>query len=151
MKKITTKLKNFFSKKPVMIGLIILALAAVLMAIYFMFIKDTSGEIIYKDYTIASGHTGEIANYDKSYTVDGFKGGDKAYYIKGNITAGANKNFTVITFNLYDKKNNLLGTAVAGLKEIKKGKTYEFKALSLIEQKDMGKIDHYKIKNIKQG
>ena len=110
-----------------------------------------SGEIIYKDYTIASGHTGEIANYDKSYTVDGFKGGDKAYYIKGNITAGANKNFTVITFNLYDKKNNLLGTAVAGLKEIKKGKTYEFKALSLIEQKDIGKIDHYKIKNIKQG
>ena len=107
MKKITTKLKNFFSKKPVMIGLIILALAAVLMAIYFMFIKDTSGEIIYKDYTIASGHTGEIENYDKSYTVDGFKGGDKAYYIKGNITAGANKNFTVITFNLYDKKNNL--------------------------------------------
>ena len=61
MKKITTKLKKFFSKKPVMIGLIILALAAVLMAIYFMFIVDTSGEIIYKDYTIASGHTGEIA------------------------------------------------------------------------------------------
>lgn len=151
MKKITTKLKKFFSKKPVMIILVILALVAVLIAIYFMFIKDTSGEITYKDYTIATGHTGQIEKYDTSYTVDGYKGGDKAYYIKGNITAGNNKKFTVITFNLYDKKNNILGTAVGGLKEIKKGKTYEFKALSLIEQKDIDKIDHYKIKTIEQG
>lgn len=134
-----------------MIVLIILALAAVLMAIYFMFIKDTSGQIVYNDYTIATGHYGKVEEYDKSYAVDGYKGGTKAYYIKGNITSESSKDFTVITFNLYDKDNKLLGTAVGSLKELKKGKTYEFKALSLIEEKYITKIDHYKIDTIKQG
>ena len=135
MKKFTEKIKKLLSKKPVMIILVVLALIAILITIYFMFIKQTDGKIVYEDYTIASGHTGKIENYDSSYTVEGFKGGNKAYYIKGNITADQNKKFTVITFDLYDKKNNLLGTAVGGLKEVKKGKTYEFKALSLINEK----------------
>ena len=151
MKKFTEKIKKLLSKKPVMIILVVLALIAILITIYFMFIKQTDGKIVYEDYTIASGHTGKIENYDSSYTVEGFKGGNKAYYIKANITADQNKKFTVITFDLYDKKNNLLGTAVGGLKEVKKGKTYEFKELSLIYEKMLQEIDHYKIKSIKQG
>lgn len=151
MKKFTNKIESILSKKAVMLTLIVLAVVAVLIAIYFMFIKDTSDQIVYNDYTIATGHYGIVEEYDKSYAVDGYKGGTKAYYIKGNITSDSNKDFTVITFNLYDKDNKLLGTAVGGLKEIKKGKTYEFKALSLIEEKYITKIDHYKIDTIKQG
>lgn len=152
MKKFSQKLRSFFSKKPVMVVLVILALIALGVAIYFLFIYDNSGEIVYEDYTIASGHSGKIEKYDSSYTVDGYKGDEyEAYYITGNITADEDKDFTVITFNLYDKENNLLGTAVGGLKEVKKGKTYAFKALSLVENKDVVKIDHYKIKSIDLG
>lgn len=152
MKKFFSQLRSFFSKKPVMVVFVVLALIAVAIAIYFLFIYDDNGEIVYEDYTIASGHVGKIEKYDSSYTVDGYKGGkDEAYYITGNITASEDKDFTVITFNLYDKDDNLLGTAVGGLNEVKKGKTYSFRALSLVENKDVAKIDHYEIKSIELG
>ncbi len=143
--------KNFFSKKPVMIVCVVVAVIAVIVAIYFMFFKSYDNTIVYDDYTVANGHSGRIEKYDGSYTVDGYKGGSKAYYVNGNITASADKKFTVITFNLYDKKNKVLGVAVAGLNEVKKGKTYGFKALSLINESDIDKVDHYEIKSIKQG
>ena len=56
-----------------------------------------------------------------------------------------------MTFNLYDEKNNFLGTAVGGLKEVKKGKTYSFRAIALVDDEDTLKIDHYKIKSIELG
>ena len=56
-----------------------------------------------------------------------------------------------MTFNLYDKQNKLLGTAVGGLKEVKKGKTYSFRAIALVDDEDTLKIDHYKIKSIELG
>lgn len=152
MKKFSEKLRSFFSKKPVMVVLVIFVLIVVAIAIYFFFIYDDNSEIVYEDYTIASGHVGKIEKYDASYTVDGYNGDThKAYYITGNITAEEDKDFTVITFNLYDKDDNLLGTAVGGLNEVKRGKTYSFKALSLVENKDVVKIDHYKIKSIELG
>lgn len=152
MKKISSKLKKFFSKKPVMVILVVLSIIAIVIAIYFMFFFEKNTEITYEDYTIATGHYGKVEEYDPSFTVDGYKGDkEKAYYITGNITAQETKSFTIITFNLYDKQNTILGTAVAGLNEVKKGKSYEFKALSLIENKDIQKIDHYKIKTIDLG
>ena len=156
MKKFFRKLRSFFSKKPVMIALVILALVAIAIAIYFIFFStindDNNEKVVYEDYIISSNHYGKIEKYDPSNTVDGYKGdGNDAYYITGSITAKEDKNFTVITFNLYDKDNNLLGTAVAGLNELKKDKSYEFKALSLVESKDVVKIDHYKIKSVELG
>ncbi len=146
------KIKQFLSKKTVAITLLILATIALTIAAYFIFRSDTDKEIVYKDYVIAEGHQGKIEDYDPSYTVEGYKGDKyRAYYIRGKITALEDKSFTVITFNLYDKKDNLLGTAVAGLNEVKKGKTYSFKALSLVENKDIDKIDHYEIKDVKLG
>lgn len=149
MKRFFSQLKSFFSKKPVMVVLVIFALFALAVAIYSLFIYDNDDKIVYENYTIASGHVGKLEKYDPSYTVDGYKGStDEAYYITGNITASEDKDFTVVTFNLYDKQNKLLGTAVGGLKEVKKGKTYSFRAIALVDDEDTLKIDHYKIKSI---
>ena len=142
---------KIFNKKLLLLLLIIIVIAVALI-FYFKNNKQSSKEIIYEDYKILEGHSGKIEDYDSSLTVDGYQGGeDKAYYITGRITANSDKNFTLITFNLYDKKNNLLGTAVAGIKKLSKDTIYSFKATSLIERKDIEKIAYYEIKDIKLG
>ena len=154
MKRFFSQLKSFFSKKPVIVVLVVFALIALAIVIYSLFIYDNDNDdaIVYENYTIASGHVGKLEKYDPSYTVDGYKGStDEAYYITGNITASEDKDFTVVTFNLYDEKNNFLGTAVGGVKEVKKGKTYSFRAIALVDDEDTLKIDHYKIKSIELG
>lgn len=152
MKRVFDKIKRFFNKKPVQILIIVLLLLLIFTMLYFMFIYEDNGEIVYSDYTISAGHIGEVKDFDPSYTVDGYQGDEhRAYYIEGKISSKENKGFTIITFNLYDKKDNLLGTAVAGLNELEKGKTYDFKALSLIENVEVNKVDHYELKSIELG
>ncbi len=115
----------------------------------YLFIHPKDGRIVSGDYTILKGHYGKIDTYDPAVAVEGYKGGlDKAYYVFGKIKSSKDKGFTVITFNLYDENNKLLGVAVAGLDHLKKNKAYEFKALSLTNSADMEKISYYKIKNI---
>ena len=134
----------------VLLSLVILTI--IIAAVYLILMKPRDGEIVYGDYTISKGHYGKIEKYDSSATVEGYKGSkDKAYYITGKLKSSKNKGFTIITFNLYDKSDKLLGTAVAGLNELEKDKSYDFKALSLVTKDDMEKINHYKIESIKQG
>ena len=45
-------------------------------------------------------------------------------------------------FNLYDEDDNLLGTAIAGLNELKKDVVYDFKALGILKADDVEKVDH---------
>ena len=141
-------MKGILKNKYVIIA-IALALVLIIGIIIFINIPRQNYDAIkYEDYTILEGHSGSIEKYDKSHAVEGYKGdGKEAYYITGKITAIRDKKFTIITFNLYDRGNKLLGTAVAGLNEVKKGKTYDFKAISL-EKIDLEKINHYKLKNI---
>ena len=139
-------------KRLVIVSLTLIILVVAISTIYFAFIKPKDGKIIYGDYTILNGHYGKIEKYDPSMTVEGYKGDKKnAYYITGKISSKENKEFTVITFNLYDKSNKLLGTAVAGVNELKEGNTYDFKALSLVDSSDLQSINHYRIKSIKLG
>ena len=136
-------------KKSVMIGIIAVIVLMIGIIIYCLFFANVDKKITYEDYTILKGHYGRVEKYDSSHAVEGYKGDKKnAYYITGKITADKNKNFTLITFNLYNKSNKKLGTAVAGLNEIEKGKTYDFKAISL-EKMNVNQVDHYKIKDIK--
>ncbi len=136
-------------KKSVMIGIIAVIVLMIGVIIYCLFFANVDKKITYEDYTILKGHFGRVEKYDPSYAIEGYKGDKKnAYYITGKITADKNKSFTVITFNLYNKSNKKLGTAVAGLNEVKQGKTYDFKAISL-EKMNVKQVDHYKIKDIK--
>ena len=86
-----------------------------------------------------------------SITVDGLNAGENAYYIRGKISAKDDKSFSVITYNLYDKDNNLLGTAVAGLNSLEKDKVYDFEAIALLEQNDLTNIDHYELESVELG
>ena len=143
-------MRTFLEKKYVMIVMVAIIFLMIGVIIYCLFFTNNSGKITYDDYTILEGHTGKIEQYDSSHVVEGYKGdGKTAYYINGQITASKNKHFTIITFNLYDNSDNILGTAVAGLNEVKKGKIYDFKAISLIESSNLTRIKYYKIKDIK--
>ena len=141
-------MREFLKNKYVIIGIVIIVILLIVFILPFMTSKSSSEEIKYEDYTILEGHTGGIKKYDSSHAVEGYKGDkNEAYYINGRITSSRDKTFTIITFNLYSRSNKLLGTAVAGLNEVKKGKIYSFKAVSL-EKIELNKIDHYKIKSI---
>ena len=128
---------------------IILVMAIVAIFLYSKYTVSTDATMTYSDFTILEGHSGKIEKYDASNAVEGYKGGSEAYYISGKVKASSDKGFTLITFNLYDKEDNLLGTAVAGLKELKKDKAYDFKAVSLIEYEKVQQIDHYNLESIK--
>ncbi len=139
-------------KRLVIVSLVLIVLVVVISTIYFTFIKPKDVKIIYGDYEVLSGHYGKVEKYDPSMTVEGYKGdNNNAYYITGKIKSKKDKGFTIITFNLYDKSNTLIGTAVAGVNELKEGNTYDFKALSLVNSSDMQRINHYRIKSIKLG
>lgn len=139
---------EFLKNKFVIMGIIIVFIILLVLFILSLIPKASHDAIKFEDYTILEGHFGQIEKYDSSHAIEGYKGDPKeAYYINGKITSERNKKFTIITFDLYSRSNKFLGTAVAGLNEVKKGKTYGFKAVSL-EKIDLDKIDHYKIKNI---
>lgn len=140
-------MENIFKNKFIIISIILVLLLAIF--IISRFNIHTDGVMTYKDYTILEGHSGKIEDYDPANAVEGYKGGKKAYYISGKINSNKNQGFVLITFNLYDKKDNLLGTAVAGVRKLKKDKPYDFKAVSLIEYEKIEKIDHYALESVK--
>ena len=117
----------------------------------FLLFREDSCDLKYEDYTVYKGLEGSIEEYDSSMAVDGYKASNNAYYITGKISSKADKGFSIITFNLYNKRNELMGTAVAGLNELKKDKIYDFKAIALVDGKDLKKIDSYKLKSVVLG
>lgn len=141
-------MKRYFSSK-IAIIVIILIIAFIGIFLYSRNNVKTDGSINYKEFTIKEGHSGKIEKYDSSNAVEGYQGGKEAYYIKGKVTSTKEQGFILITFNLYDKQDKLLGTAIAGLNTMKKDKAYNFKAVSLIKYEEIKKIDHYSLKDIK--
>ncbi|MDO4369613.1 MAG: FxLYD domain-containing protein [bacterium] len=144
------KFLKFVKSKSLFVTLIIVALFMIVAGGFLLFRED-SGDLKYEDYTVYKGLEGSIEEYDSSMVVDGYKASNNAYYITGKISSKADKGFSIITFNLYNKKNELMGTAVAGLNELKKDKIYDFKAIALVDGKDLKKIDSYKLKSVVLG
>ena len=151
VKKKLKNLKKIFNKKTIVTIIVIIALLIISLIIYFIYKEDEPKNIIYEDYTIYSDHAGKIEKYDESMTVDGYEKSENAYYITGKISAKENKDFSVITFNLYDENDKLLGTAVAGLNELEKNVVYDFKALGLLKANQVEKVDHYTLKSVELG
>lgn len=151
MKKIKKFLKKIFNKKTIIPIVIVIALIIISIIIYLLYKNETPEDIVYEDYTIYSDLMGKVEEYDSSMTVDGYEPSGKAYYVIGKISSKEDKDFSVITFNLYDKDDKLLGTAIAGLNELKKGKTYDFKALGIIDGTDVEKVDYYTLEKVELG
>ena len=55
-------------------------------------------------------------------------------------------------FNQNEPEENVLEKYGRNIiEEVKKGKTYSFRAIALVDDEDTLKIDHYKIKSIELG
>ena len=144
------KFFKFLKSKSLFVTLVIVAFFMIGLGGFLLFRSDSS-DLKYEDYTIYKDLVGSIEEYDSSMTVDGHSASNNAYYITGKISSKVDKEFTVITFNLYNKSGELMGTAVSGLNELKKDKIYDFKAIALVDSKDLKKIDSYKLKSVVLG
>lgn len=138
-------------KKTIIIILVVVVLLILVAGVTYYLLEIKDKDVVYNDYTVYEGTTGSLEEYDPSMTVEGLIPGKNAYYITGKISSKKTKSFSVITFELYDKKGNVLGEAVAGLNTLEKDKVYDFKAIALVNQDNLEKIDHYKLKSVKLG
>jgi len=142
-------------------SIILIGVCAVLLLVLGIFLFNTFkkdeedikeyDEFVYENYVILKGSTGKLETYDKSLYIEGYKGSyDETYYINGTLKSNEveKQDFVVIRFNLYDKKGNVLGTAIAGINNVEKDKEYKFKAMSLTTDEDARKVYRYDIKNI---
>lgn len=138
---------NFFIKnKKIIIPLTILFLLAGIICIAI--VACTNKNIDYDDYTIYKGVEGKIEKYDSTKVVEGYNGGNKAYYIEGDIKSSSDKNFIIIIYDLYDKKNTKLGIAKAILTNVKAKEKYHYKAIGLIDSSKVNDVSYYKFNKV---
>lgn len=140
---------NKMLKKILVIASSIIIIMAIIYFKYFMNDEiKTNNDIKFNNYVITN-HIGNIDTYDESLYIEGYKGNyDYAYYITGKIKVDINSKFILITFDLLDKDNKVIGKAQAGLNDIEKNKEYEFKAISLEDEMTIQNVVGYKIKSI---
>lgn len=76
----------------------------------------------------------------EDFTIEGEVTGDydsakMGYYIEGVIKNNTDKDKTYVqvTYNLYDKDGNQLGTALANVNNLKAGGTWKFKAMGMAD------------------
>jgi hypothetical protein len=107
-------------------------------------------DVTINNVTIYKDTRGEILEYDKTMYVEGYQGNyEKAYYITGKIKSDVGYEYLIITFNIKDRKGNILGTAVAGFNNVNDGEEKEFKALSTVPENKLKKIYSYEVKDIR--
>ena len=87
----------------------------------------------------------------EDFTIEGKTKGayDKykiAYYIEGTIknNTDKDKSYVNVTFNLFDKDGNQLGTASTSISDLKAGGTWKFKAMGA--KKEIAKYELSEIK-----
>jgi len=140
-------------KKIASITLIVVVLVILCMLIYKAFMpktKNLTGKTTINEVTIYENTKGEIEDYDETMYIEGYKGKyKKAYYITGTIVSDVYYNDVIITFNVKDKEGNVIGSAVAGLTNVQKGKKYSFKALSTVKESNLNKIHSYEVVDIR--
>ena len=66
-----------------------------------------------------------------------------SYYIVGTVTNNTNKEkgYMQITFNLYDAEDNLIGTAIDNVNNLKPGGTWKFKAMALVDKNEIARYE----------
>ncbi len=149
--------KNLIKSQKIMVIFIsIVAVILLSVGVYFLtskekFIGLLTDEMVYGNFVIKDDHTGSLEEYDKTLYVEGYEGNyDQAYYIKGKITnnSGNNYKFILITFNLLNKKGEIVGEAISGLNNVLKGETYDFKAMSLTTTEKARTVVSYELKSV---
>lgn len=140
-------------KKIIMICISVLVLVLVCIGIYKAFSKgegEKREDVVINDVKIYKNLEGTIEEYDKTMYVEGYQGNyEKAYYISGELRPDKDYANLLILFDVKDKKDNVIGTAIAGLTDVKKGGDYNFKALSTVKESDLDKIHTFEVSDIR--
>lgn len=102
--------------------------------------------------SISSGGNSETTGTEKFSIVEGSEKGyaddyQFAYYIEGTVKNNTNKDYSYlqVTYNVYDKDGNNLGTCLANNNNVEANSTWKFKAVCSGEAKD---IATYKLDEI---
>lgn len=140
---------NKILKKILVLTAFIIIIMAIIYFRFFMNDKvEANNDIKFNNYEITE-HLGHLDKYDKTMYIEGYKGSyNYAYYITGKIKSDINNKFILITFDLLDKDNKVIGIAQAGLNNIEKNKEYDFKAISLEGEMIIQNVVGYKIKSV---
>lgn len=140
---------NKLLKKILVLTAFIIIFMAIIYFRYFMNDKvEANNDIKFNNYQITE-HLGHLDTYDKTMYIEGYQGSyNYAYYITGKIKSDINSKFILITFDLLDKDNKVIGIAQAGLNSVEKNKEYDFKAISLEGEMTIQNVVGYKIKSI---
>ena len=138
-------------KKFIVIGLTIVVLILLCIGIYSIFSnKQVREDVTIRGVTVYKDLKGEITKYDKTLYVEGYEGNyEKAYYISGKLKSDVDYDTLIVSFDIKDRKGNVLGSAIAGLTEIKKDGEYTFKALSTVKESDLNKIYNFEVSDIR--
>lgn len=137
---------NTMKNKKVIIPLIILFLF--IGAMFFLLANYFNKDIKEGDYTIYKNTVGKVEKYDSSKVIEGYKGGNKAYYISGDISTSKDKDLVIIIYDLFNKDNKKLGIAKAVLTNVKTNEKYSFKAIGLIKSEEVNNVSYYKFKSV---
>lgn len=99
--------------------------------------KTPSGEIVVKDDLTIEG---DITETKDTYSL----------YFEGIVKNNTNKemSYASITFNLYDKDGNLLGTAIDNINNLKAGGTWKFKAMSFLTSDQTKEVASWELEEV---
>lgn len=133
--------------------LLIVLGAVLLLGIGFgtYYLITSNNQMKYEDFIIEKGNKGSFEIYNKSLYYEGYEGDyDKAYYITGSLknNTGAYVSLAIITFDLYDENDKIIGVAKASVTNIGIDASKEFKAMSLTTTAKASKVKSYKINSI---
>ena len=140
-------------------AILIIVLVSIFMVLPVLVFIGITAYFIFSDYDETGiVEEGSYTIIDDSFkldntTVKGFYDKESdTYYITGtikNTLEDESRNYVNISYNVYDKDGDLLGTANAYIDNLGKGQTWKFKAYySDIDSKDvvsykLDKVEHY--------
>lgn len=99
--------------------------------------KTPSGEVVVKDDLTVEGN---ITESKDTYSM----------YLEGIVKNNTDDEMTLvsISFNLYDKDGNLLGTAIDSITSLKAGGTWKFKAMSLLTSDQLKEVTKWELEEV---
>lgn len=135
--------------------ILVIALVIIFIALPFTIITGVATKYLFTDYQNKIEEKGNYTIIDDALRIDNtsiksfYDKESNSYYITGSITnilKDENRHYIDISYDVFDKDGNLLGTANAYIDNLCKGKTWKFKAI--YTDIDSKEIVNYKLNSI---
>ncbi len=156
MKKETKEEKTINQKKKMPKWVIlVIVLVLIFVALPFTVLTGVVAKYLFEGYPNKIEEKGNYTIIDDTLRIDNtsiksfYDKESNSYYITGSITnilKDENRHYIDISYDVFDKDGNLLGTANAYIDNLCKGKTWKFKAI--YTDIDSKEIVNYKLNSI---